>query len=129
MQWDKVLTEISAKYFDYVDIFFLNLAMELSKNTRINKHVIKLINEKQPSYEPIYALNPVELEILKAYIKIYLKIEFIWPFKFFVNAPIQFDKKPNNSVRLCVNYCSLNNLTIKNWYLLPLIGKSLDWLS
>ena len=39
-----------------------------------------------------------------------------------------FDKKPDGSLRLCVNYQGLNNLTIKNQYLLPLINKSLDQL-
>ena len=28
-----------------------------------------------------------------------------------------------------MDYWGLNNLIIKNWYLLPLIGKLLDWLS
>ena len=37
-----------------------------------------------------------------------------------------FDKKPDRSLRFCVDYWSLNNITIKNLYPLPLIGKSLD---
>ena len=44
------------------------------------------------------------------------------------SAPILFDKKPDRSLRLCVDYQGLNNLTIKNWYPLPLIGKSLERL-
>ncbi len=38
-------------------------------NTGINKHAIELINGKQPPYESIYALSPVELENLKTYIE------------------------------------------------------------
>lgn len=63
------------------------------------------------------------LEILKAYIDTYLKTGFIQPFKSLADAPIFFDKKPNNSFYLYVNYQDLNNLTIKNWYLIPLIDK------
>lgn len=51
--------------------------MELLENININKYTIKLIEEKQPSYRPIYAFIPVELEILKTYIKTYLKIGLI----------------------------------------------------
>ncbi len=69
--------KISTKYFDYVDIFLFDLAMELPENIGINEYVIKLIDEKQPFYRPIYILNLVKLETLKTYIKTYLKIGFV----------------------------------------------------
>ena len=70
----------------------------------------------------------MKLEILKTYIKIHPKTGFIQPSKFAASAPILFDKKPNGSFCLCVDYWGLNNLTINNWYPLPLIGESLDRL-
>ncbi len=70
----------------------------------------------------------MELEILKAYIKNNLRNGFIKPSKFLVGVPILFDKKLDSSLRLCVDYRDLNNLTIKNRYPLPLVGESLDWL-
>ena len=76
----------------------------------------------------IYSLRPVELEILKTYIKTNLANNFIRPSKSPTGAPIFFDKKPDRSFRLCVNYCGLNNITIKNRYPLSLIDKSLDRL-
>lgn len=81
----------------------------------MNNHAIELENGKQPLYKPIYSLGPVELEILKTYIKIYLKTGFIQPFKSPVSSSILFDKKPNDSFRLCVDYQDFNNLIIKNW--------------
>lgn len=48
-------------------------------------------------------------------------------FKSLVDAPIHFVRKPDCRFSLCVDYQGLNNLTIKHWYLLPLINKSLDW--
>ena len=102
--------------------------MELPKNTGINKHAIKLQDGKQPPYVPIYSLGLVELETLKTYIKTHLKFGFIWPFKSPAGAFIQFDKKPDGSFWLCVDYWGLNNLTIKNQYPLPLIGEALDRL-
>ena len=70
----------------------------------MNKHAIELIKGKQPPYGLIYALSPEELEILKAYIDIYLKTGFIQLSKFLAGALIFFDKKPDNSFCLCVNY-------------------------
>ncbi len=126
LQWDKVLIEILAKYSNYADVFFLELAMELRKNTGMNEHAIELIDGKQPLFGSIYALNPVELETLKTYIKTHLKTGFIQPSKFLTEALIFFDKKRDGSLYLCVDYQGLNNLTIKNFYPLLLIGEALD---
>ena len=83
----------------------------------------------QSPYGPIYNFGPVELEILKAYIENNLANNFIKPSKFPAGVPIFFDKKRDGSLRLYMDYQSLNNLTIKNWYLLLLVGKLLDQLS
>ncbi len=76
----------------------------------------------------MYNLGPVELETLKAYIKNNLANGFIRPSKSPTRAPILFDKKPDGSLRLYVDYQGLNNLTIKNWYPLSLVRESLDRL-
>lgn len=39
----------------------------------------------------------MELETLKAYIKTYLKIGFIWPSKFLTDTLILFDKKQDSN--------------------------------
>ncbi len=88
--------------------------MELLENTSMNEHAIELIEGKQPPYGPIYALSPVEVETLKTYIKTHLKTGFIRPSKSPAGASILFDKKPDGSLHLCVDYRGLNNLTIKN---------------
>ncbi len=102
--------------------------MELPENTGINEYAIKLIERKQPPFRSIYALNLVELETLKTYIKTYLTSEFIRPSKSRARTPILFNKKPDGSLHLYVDYWGLNNLTIKNWYLLLLICEVLDCL-
>lgn len=66
-----------SKYFDYADVFLIDLAIELSENISMNKHIIKLIKEKQSPYELIHAFSLIKLEILKVYIKINLKTRFI----------------------------------------------------
>ena len=94
----------------------------------MNEYPIKLEEGKQPPFWLIYSLSQVELEILKTYIKTNLANGFIWLSKYPAETFILFNRKPDRSLRLCVDYLGLNNITIKNRYLLPLIGKLLDWL-
>ncbi len=123
---DEASSKVFSKYADFVDIFSLKLAVELPKHTRINNYAIELVDDQQPICGPIYSLGPVELETLKVYIKNNLANSFIKPSKFSAKAFIFFDKKPDSSLRLCMDYQGLNNLTIKNRYLLPLVKESLD---
>lgn len=58
---------------NYTEVFFFDLVMKLFKNTGINEHVIKLIEKKQLSYEPINTLSLVEFETLKTYIETHQK--------------------------------------------------------
>ena len=125
---EKAPTKVLAEYSDFADVFSPDLASKLPKHTGINNHAIELVKGQQPPYRPIYSLGPVELETLKAYIETNLANGFIRPSKSPAGAPILFDRKLDGSLRLCVDYQGLNNLTIKNWYPLPLIGESLDRL-
>ena len=121
-------TKVPAEYSDFEDVFSPDLASELPKHTEINDHAIELVKGQQPPYGPIYSLGPMELETLKAYIETNLVNGFIRPSKSPAGALILFDRKSDGSLRLCVDYRGLNNLTIKNRYPLPLIGESLDRL-
>ena len=126
-----LLTEkvkIPDEYSDFIDVFSEEKALVLPDQTEFNQYAIELKEGKQPPYGPIYSLSPVELETLKTYIEIHLKTGFIRPSKSFAGAPILFNKKPDGSFCLCIDYWGLNNLTIKNQYLLPLIRESLNRL-
>ena len=121
-------TKVPTKYSDFADVFSPDLAFELPEHTGINNHTIKLVEDQQPPYGPIYSLELVELETLKTYIETNLANGFIRPSKLPAGAPIQFDWKSDGSLRLCVDYQGLNNLTIKNRYPLLLIEELLDRL-
>ncbi len=123
---DKAPTKDPSEYVDFADVFSPKLAAELPEHTEINDHVIELVDNRQSSYGPIYSLGPMKLEMLKAYIKNNLVSGFIRPSKSLVGALIFLDKKPDGSLRLCVDYQGLNNLSIKNRYPLPLVGESFD---
>ena len=125
---EKTPMKVPAKYSNYTDVFSPSLTSKLPEHTGINVHAIELVEGQQPPYRPIYSLGPIELETLKTYIETNLANRFIKPSKSSAGAPILFDRKSDGSFRLCVNYWGLNNLTIKNQYLLPLIVESLDRL-
>ena len=125
---EEASTKVPTKYSDFADVFSPDLASELPEHTRINDHAMKLVDGQQPPYGPIYSLELVELETLKAYIETNLANRFIRPLKSPTDAPILFDRKLDGFFQLCVDYQGLNNLTIKNQYPLLLIGESLDRL-
>ncbi len=121
---DEVHSKLPSKYTEFADIFSQKLAVEVPEHTRINDHAIKLVDNQKPPYRPIYSLGPIEPETLKAYIENNPANGFIKPSKSLAGVPIFFDKRLDGSLRLCVDYWGLNNLTIKNWYLLLLVGES-----
>ncbi len=94
LEWDKAFIKIPVKYSDYADVFLTDLAIELPENTGMNKHAIELIEGKQLSYRPIYALSLVELETLKTYIETHIKTSFIQYSKSPARVLIFFDTKP-----------------------------------
>ncbi len=69
----------------------------------------------------------MKLKILKIYIETNLAITFIRSFEFHSEVFILYVCK-KNCFCLFADYQRLNNLTIKNFYLLFLIKKSFDYL-
>lgn len=96
--------KIANKYLDFTNLFLEKKALVLSEYIKLNEHAIDLKNSKQPPYRPIHSLDLIELDILKIYIKIYLKTGIIWYFKPLASALILFDNKPDSNFRFCVDY-------------------------
>ena len=90
---------------------------------------IDLQKGKEPHFGPIYSLSLPELNALRNCIEENLEKGFIRPSKSPAGAPILFVKKKDGSLRLCVDYRGLNQVTVKNRYPLPLIPELLDRLS
>ena len=126
--FNKALTGVPAEYSDYSNVFLAENTVELLKNTGMNKYAIKLEEGKQPPLGLIYSLSLIELEMLKTYIKTNLANGLIRSSKSPARASILFDRKADGNLCLCVDYGGLNNIMIKNRYLLPLIGESFNRL-
>ena len=70
-----------------------------------------------------------ELLILQKYLTKHLFKSFIQVSSFSAIFSVIFIKKSKRGLHLCVNYCDLNNLTVKNHYSLPLIRETLNLLT
>lgn len=120
---------VFAKYTNFINMIFPNIASKLPKYNEINNYSITLISSQQPPHWDVYSLELIELKTLKAYIETNLINGFIKLFKSPTNAFIFFNLKFNRFLQLFVNYQGLNNILIKNWYLLFLIKELLNRLS
>jgi hypothetical protein len=91
-------------------------------------HKIELHAGKTPPSRPLYRMSPTELLELKAQLQELIRCGFIQPSKSPFGAPILFVKKKDGSMRMCVDYRALNEITIKNSYPLPRVDELFDRL-
>jgi hypothetical protein len=119
--------KILEKCKDFADVFNKMKANKLSKHDSQN-HEINTKN-KMSSFESIYNLFVIELEILKKYLDEFLIKEFIVSSFSSTKISILFVKKSEDDLRLCVNYKELNAIMIKNRYLISLMNQLLNRLS
>ena len=103
-----------AEYFDYNNIFSAENVAELPENIGMNEHAIKQEKNKQLYFGLIYNLGLLEVEMLKTHIETNLAKGFIRLSKSLVGIFILFDRKPNRSFHLSVDYWGFNNIIIKN---------------
>jgi len=122
------VTLLSLKYHDFLDVFSRELTNTLSER-RLYDHKIQLQKSKTSIFKSLYDMSQDELRILKKYLKNNLIKDFIQVSSFFAISSILFVKKSSEELRFCVNYRSLNVMTVKNQYSLSLIQETLDRLT
>ncbi|XP_070011008.1 uncharacterized protein [Nicotiana sylvestris] len=89
---------------------------------------IDLLPEIQPISIPPYRMAPAELRELKQQLQDLLDKSFIRPSVSPCGVPVQFVKKKDGSLRMCIDYRQLNKITIRNKYPLPHIDDMFDQL-
>jgi len=82
----------------------------------------------EPKFLKIYRLNKTQLKALREYLNKNLTKGYIRPLTLLAGYSILFVLKKNGKLRLYIDYCQLNNITIKNRYPLPLIKELRDRL-
>src|SRR3954466_1707421 len=113
---------------EFADVFLTELPNQLPPQRKID-HSIDLIPGAEPPSRPTYRLLYVEMNELKKQLSDLLEKGFIRPSISPFGAPVLFVYKKEGSLRLCVDYCALNKITIKNRYPLPRIEELMDRLA
>jgi hypothetical protein len=90
--------------------------------------VIDLIPGTSPIAKRPYRMAAPELAELKKQLRELQRSGFIRPSSSPWGAPVLFVEKKDKSLRMCVDYRSLNEVTIKNKYPLPRIDELFDQL-
>src|SRR6266545_3432772 len=119
------LTGIPEEYHEFVDVFSQAKADMLPTH---HPYDLK-IDLKEGAELPLgrmYSLSQTEVQALHEFLDENLCIGFICPSKLAHSAPILFVKKKDGSLRLCIDFCSLNRIMKKDCYPLPLISDLLD---
>ena len=88
--------------------------------------VIDLLPGSAPISKSPYRMAPAELQELKVQIQELLKQGFVRPSTSPWGAPVLFVKKKDGTLRMCIDYRGLNQITIKNKYPLPHIEELFD---
>ena len=73
-------------------------------------------------------MSPIELAELRKQLEELIDSGFVRPSQALYGAPVLFQKKADESLRMCVDYRALNKVTIKNKYPVPLIQDLMDRL-
>jgi hypothetical protein len=111
---------------EFPDVFLEELPGMLPD--RDIEFVIELKPGTAPIYKTPFRIITPELAELKEHIKELLEKGFIRPSSSPWGAPVIFVLKKNGTQRLCVDYRALNEVTVKNKYLLPRIDDLFDQL-
>ena len=112
-------------YYRFKDVFSKSESNRLPIH-RPYDHKIILESPLPNGYSPLYRQSTSELQTLKEYIVDNLDRGFIEPAgQVPFASPVLFVKKPDGSLRLCIDYRKLNSLTRKDAYPIPRIDELL----
>ena len=96
------------------------------------KIVFSILSELVPAYRipqcKLYRQSENELHETKRQINEYLEAGHIRPSSSSFGAPVLLVKKKDSSIRMCIDYHGLNDITVKNTFPLPRIDDLHDQL-
>jgi len=116
---------VPQEYCDYLVLFSEKEARILPPSRYVD-HTIPLIEGSKPPFGCMYLMSDSELKEVRKWIDENLSKSFIRASSSFAASPILFVKKEDGSLRLFVNYCALNDITVKDRTPLPRIEETLN---
>jgi len=105
---------------------FGKVKSERMPTRKVWDHAINLKEMFKSRKRRIYPLSKNEREKVQNFVEDQLRKRYIRPLKFSQTSPVFFVGKKDGSKRMVMDYCNLNNQTVKNNYPLPLITDLID---
>uniref|UniRef100_A0A9J8AVV9 ribonuclease H n=1 Tax=Cyprinus carpio carpio TaxID=630221 RepID=A0A9J8AVV9_CYPCA len=121
------LSNVPAEYLDLKEVFSKSCAASLPPH-RPYDCAIDLLSGKSPPKGKFYSLSVPEREAMEKYISDSLASGFIRPSFSPAGAGFIFVGKKDGSLRPCIDYRGLNNITVKNTYPLLLMSSAFERL-
>ncbi len=121
------LSGVPEEYHDMRAVFSRSRATSLPPH-RPYDCSIDLVPGSTPPRGRLYSLSAPEREALERYLADSLAAGTIVPSTSPTRAGFFFMKKKDGSLRPCIDYRGLNEMTIKNWYPLPLMSSAFEIL-
>jgi hypothetical protein len=113
---------------EFLDVMPEELLEHLSPRRRVD-HAIEVMPGVAPPAKAPYRMSHEELKKLKVQLEELLAKGYIKPSKSPYGAPVLFVHKKDGTLRMCVDYKTLNKATVKNRYPLFRINDLFDRLS
>jgi len=110
---------------EFPDVMPEELPDELPSRRQVD-HAIEVMPGVAPPTKAPYRMSHEELKELKVQLEELLAKGYIKPNKSPYGAPVLFVHKKNGTLRMCVDYRTLNKVTVKNRYPLPQIDDLFD---
>lgn len=127
LELEEIRARLPTHLQDLADVFS-KIESDKLPERRSYDHQIILDKDMEStlSAAPLYKMSATELEACKEYLVENLKKGFIEASSASFASPVLFVKKPNGSLRLCIDYRKLNAITKKDRYPLPLLDEVLS---
>jgi hypothetical protein len=122
----KIPADLKPVLEEFKDVFPDDLPPGLPPSRFGKDFTIDLTPGAEPMVRPLRRLAPIELEELKTQLSDLISKGFIRPSNSNFGASILFVKKKDGTKRMCIDYRSLNEETVRDQYPLPLIDTLLD---
>ncbi len=121
------LSNVPSEYRDLKGVFSKSRAASLPPH-RPYDCAIDLLPGTSPPKGKLYSLSAPEREAMEKYISDSLAAKIIRPSSSPAGAGFFFVKRKDGSLRPCIDYRGLNNITVKNTYPLPLMSSAFERL-
>ncbi len=121
------LSNVPEEYLDLKEVFSKSRAASLPPH-RPYDCAIELVPGMSPPKGRLYSLSVPEREAMEKYISDSLTAGIIRPSSSPAGAGFFFVTKKDGSLRPCIDYRGLNNITVKNTYPLPLMSSAFERL-